>query len=138
VRHVGDRNRLARDARVEWADHAEHERVRGKRLDVAGSFRRIVGTIDGVVASVDLNVESINRRVPVDEELHAVEHRSARPPLRAGQGQVHADLDDLGRRPKRAGPHGYQRRHHRNRQRSRPSYRQPGDCRRLTAIGAAS
>ena len=115
VRNVGDRNGLARDAGVEWADYAENERVRGKRLDVAGSFRRIVGTVDGVVASVDLNAESIHRRVPVDEELHAIEHGRARPPRRTGQGQVHADLDDLGRRPKRAGPHGYQRRHHRNR-----------------------
>ena len=35
MRNVGDRNGLARDAGVEWADYAENERVRGKRLDVA-------------------------------------------------------------------------------------------------------
>ena len=78
MRNVGDRNGLARDAGVEWADYAENERVRGKRLDVAGSFRRIVGTVDGVVASVDLNAESIHRRVPVDEEP-ATDHEDPEP-----------------------------------------------------------
>src|SRR5207245_10510511 len=73
VRRVGNRNGLAGDSGIEWTDNAEHERVGGERLEVAGSLRRIAGRVDGVVARDKLDGEAIHRGITVEVGLRAVE-----------------------------------------------------------------